>query len=54
MCGRYTLRASPKVVAKVFGLADEPELFPRFNIAPTQPAPLHRITPSPWVFRLVR
>jgi len=36
MCGRFTLRSSPAVVAREFGLDDQPDLFPRFNIAPTQ------------------
>jgi putative SOS response-associated peptidase YedK len=36
MCGRYTLRASPQVLAEEFGLVDIPRLRPRFNIAPTQ------------------
>ena len=36
MCGRYTLRSSPKAIAEAFGLADLPDVRPRFNIAPTQ------------------
>jgi len=36
MCGRFTLRASSRAVAQEFGLADQPELFPHFNVAPTQ------------------
>ena len=35
MCGRFTLRSSPRAVAEAFGLPDAP-LFPRYNIAPTQ------------------
>ena len=42
MCGRYTLRAPGKVVADHFGLAEEPRLRPRYNIAPTQPVPVIR------------
>jgi len=37
MCGRFTLRASPSVVAAQFGLFETPAWAPRFNIAPTQP-----------------
>jgi putative SOS response-associated peptidase YedK len=43
MCGRYTLRAPGKVVADLFGLAEEPPLRPRYNIAPTQPVPVVRV-----------
>lgn len=42
MCGRYTLRSSGKAVAEVFGLAGEPVLLSRFNIAPTQQVPAVR------------
>ena len=34
MCGRYVLCSSPHAVALQFGLAHEPELQPRYNIAP--------------------
>ncbi|MCI0570661.1 MAG: SOS response-associated peptidase [Myxococcaceae bacterium] len=36
MCGRYTLRTDPEVLAQVFDLTEAPRLQPRFNIAPTQ------------------
>jgi putative SOS response-associated peptidase YedK len=38
MCGRFTLRASPRLVEEAIGIfADLPtELTPRFNISPTQ------------------
>ncbi len=36
MCGRFTLRTPASEVAKEFGLLSVPELFPRYNIAPTQ------------------
>lgn len=36
MCGRFTLRASPEVVERTFGLEETPRLAPRFNIAPGQ------------------
>lgn len=38
MCGRFTLRTAPEVVAEQFALCDVPRFAPRFNIAPTQPA----------------
>jgi len=46
MCGRYTLRANPKLVAEEFGLFDTPDLSPRFNIAPTQSVPVVRLLPG--------
>lgn len=44
MCGRFTLAASPDAVAEFFELIDLPVFGPRYNIAPTQPAPVVRIT----------
>jgi putative SOS response-associated peptidase YedK len=47
MCGRYTLRSTPKALREHFGLAEEPSLFPpRFNVAPTQPVPVVRLYPA--------
>jgi putative SOS response-associated peptidase YedK len=46
MCGRYTLTTPVEVVARVFGVgavrADPP--LPRYNIAPTQMAPVIRVS----------
>ena len=36
MCGRYTLKSNGNAVASLFGLAEEFEIEPRYNIAPTQ------------------
>ena len=44
MCGRYTLTATPAAVARHFELAETPELAPRYNIAPTQPVPVVRVS----------
>ena len=35
MCGRFTLRTNPIDLVDVFALLREPELTPRFNVAPT-------------------
>ena len=43
MCGRYALHAHPDVVALQFGLGAASEFKPRFNIAPTQEAPVVRV-----------
>ncbi len=37
MCGRFFILASPTELVDLFGLADVPDLLPRYNIAPTQP-----------------
>lgn len=39
MCGRFSLGQSNKAIAETFQLSDEPAVMPRYNIAPTQPAP---------------
>ena len=36
MCGRFSLTAAPEWVAEHFGLAEVPDLKPRYNVAPTQ------------------
>ena len=41
MCGRYTLKASPEMLQEVFDIAEMPAGWqPRWNIAPTQAAPI--------------
>lgn len=40
MCGRYTLKVEGQEIAERFGLAETPELVPRYNIAPTQQVPV--------------
>jgi putative SOS response-associated peptidase YedK len=46
MCGRFTLRSPPQVIAEAFGLPDVPELFPRFNVAPGEPVAVVRQMPQ--------
>jgi putative SOS response-associated peptidase YedK len=36
VCGRFNLFAAPREVADLFALVDEPDLPPRYNIAPSQ------------------
>ncbi len=43
MCGRYALHSSPEVIALQFGLKSTPSWPPRYNIAPTQLAPIVRM-----------
>jgi putative SOS response-associated peptidase YedK len=45
VCGRFTLtRPTPKDLIREFEVLEVPPLEPRFNIAPTQPAPIVRKT----------
>jgi putative SOS response-associated peptidase YedK len=46
MCGRFTLRASPSVIAEQFSLFETPSFSARFNIAPTQPVAVVRARPA--------
>jgi putative SOS response-associated peptidase YedK len=42
MCGRFNLRANSRQLAEIFQLLREPDLTPRYNIAPTQPVAVIR------------
>lgn len=44
MCGRYTLSVPAETLAQHFGLETVPDVSPRFNIAPTQAAPVVRLS----------
>lgn len=46
MCGRFTLRVSPKVIAEQFAVFEVPPFTARFNIAPTQAVPVIRLAPE--------
>ena len=42
MCGRFTLKTRPEVLAEHFELSERPGVEPRYNIAPTQPVAVVR------------
>jgi putative SOS response-associated peptidase YedK len=42
MCGRYLLRTTSSELQRLFGFVEQPNLAPRYNIAPTQEAPVVR------------
>jgi putative SOS response-associated peptidase YedK len=42
MCGRYALMSDPELLVELFALASLPRLKRRYNIAPTQQAPVVR------------
>jgi putative SOS response-associated peptidase YedK len=45
VCGRYTLtNVAPNLLGPLFGVEDVPAFAPRFNISPTQEAPIVRVT----------
>lgn len=46
MCGRFTFQVTSEQLASYFNLADAPEMAPRFNIAPSQAAPVIRLNRS--------
>jgi putative SOS response-associated peptidase YedK len=56
MCGRYRLTAKERYLRDHFGLDDDPDWTPRWNIAPTQPvATVRQDARGPKrIFRLVR
>jgi len=45
MCGRFTLRARPADVARLFDVSDLPEFSPRYNVSPSQPVAVIRNRP---------
>lgn len=46
MCGRFALKAPPAELITHFGLASCPDLFPRYNIAPTSDVLVFRHKPD--------
>jgi len=46
MCGRFILTSPGKDLAEHFGLLSEPEISPRFNIAPTQEVATIKLAPD--------
>ena len=54
MCGRYALTLPPDAVRSYFGYTDQPNFPPRYNIAPTQPAPVVHLQDRVRRFTLMR
>jgi len=46
MCGRFALNSSPARLKERFATANEPDVKPRFNIAPSQSVPVVRLDES--------
>lgn len=54
MCGRYVISSAPEAIRALFRYLEEPDLPPRYNVAPTQPVPIIRISAGARSFALVR
>jgi putative SOS response-associated peptidase YedK len=46
MCGRFTLSAPSEEIATIFGVAEVPDLPPRYNVAPSQMVAAVRVGPE--------
>jgi len=44
MCGRYVIISTPEAIRALFGYGERPNFPPRYNVAPTQPIPIVRLT----------
>jgi len=54
MCGRYAITLAPEVFRDAYGYEERPNFPPRYNVAPTQPAPVVHQERGSRRFRLVR
>jgi len=54
MCGRYNITTAPEAIRRLFGYPEQPNFPPRYNVAPTQPVPVVRMTEGERHFALVR
>jgi putative SOS response-associated peptidase YedK len=54
MCGRYTFTSAPEAIRQLFRYLERPDFPPRYNIAPTQPIAIVRLTEGERHFALVR
>lgn len=46
MCGRYLITTNVEALRRLFGFRGGPDLQPRFNLAPSQSAPIVRLSPA--------
>ena len=54
MCGRYMVVTSPEAIRRLFGYPEQPNFPPRYNVAPTQPIAIVRMSEGRRQFTLVR
>jgi putative SOS response-associated peptidase YedK len=54
MCGRYSITTAPEAMRRLFGYQEQPNFPPRYNVAPTQPIPIVRLSEGKRQYALVR
>jgi putative SOS response-associated peptidase YedK len=54
MCGRYAITSAPEAIRALFRYQEQPNFPPRYNVAPTQPIAIVRMTEGRRQFALVR
>lgn len=54
MCGRYAVTTAPEAIRQLFRYVERPNFPPRYNIAPTQPIAIVRLSEGERHFALVR
>src|ERR1051325_846445 len=54
MCGRYAITSAPEANRTLFRYQEQPNFPPRYNVAPTQPIPIVRLSEGKRQFALVR
>jgi putative SOS response-associated peptidase YedK len=54
MCGRYLITSTPEAMRALFKYFEQPNFPPRYNVAPTQPIPIVRLSEGGRHFALVR
>ena len=54
MCGRYVIFSAPEAIRALFRYGEQPNIPPRYNIAPTQPIPIVRLVDGKQSFALMR
>ncbi|HEY6259077.1 MAG TPA: SOS response-associated peptidase [Xanthobacteraceae bacterium] len=54
MCGRYAITTAPEAMRRLFGYPEQPNFPPRYNVAPTQPVPIVRVSQGKRQFALMR
>ncbi len=54
MCGRFVIISPPEALRRLFGYAEQPNMPPRHNIAPTQPVPVVIVENGDRHFHLMR
>jgi len=54
MCGRYAITSAPEAIRALFRYEEQPNFPPRYNVAPTQPIPIVRVTQGKRQSALVR